>query len=102
MSDKKLTRREFVADAGKTALGAVIASNAPMIVPRHVLGGAGYTAPSDMVNFAVVGFGGMGSTNVVHLVNPDYLVAVCDVARYILLLFCAFMRRPLVDCVVGP
>ena len=79
MSDKKLTRREFVADAGKTALGAVIASNAPMIVPRHVLGGAGYTAPSDMVNFAVVGFGGMGSTNAVELVKTENLVAVCDV-----------------------
>src|SRR5512146_1816148 len=79
MSDKKLTRREFVADAGKTALGAVIASNAPMIVPRHVLGGVGYRAPSDIVNFAVVGFGGMGSTNAVELVKTENLVAVCDV-----------------------
>jgi predicted dehydrogenase len=79
MSKKKMTRREFVADAGKTALGAVIASNAPMIVPRHVLGGPGYRAPSDMVNFAVVGFGGMGSTNAVELVKTENLVAVCDV-----------------------
>jgi len=41
MSDKKndITRREFVADAGKLGLGAVIAGQFPMIVPRHVLGG---------------------------------------------------------------
>jgi hypothetical protein len=39
MTGKKVTRREFVADAGKIGLGV-------MIVPRHVLGGVGYQAPS--------------------------------------------------------
>ena len=56
MKGKKVTRRKFVADAGKIGLGV-------MIVPRHVLGGVGYQAPSDTLNFAVVGFGGMGSEN---------------------------------------
>ena len=56
--DNRITRRDFVADAGKAVLGAAITAHAPMIVPSHVLGGAGYRAPSDVVNFAVVGFGG--------------------------------------------
>jgi predicted dehydrogenase len=76
---KDMTRREFVTDAGRTALGVAAAVNAPMIVPRHVLGGVGYRAPSDTVNFAVVGFGGMGSGNAQELCKTEKLVAVCDV-----------------------
>lgn len=76
---KDMTRREFVNDAGRAALGVAVAVNAPMIVPRHVLGGVGYRAPSDTVNFAVVGFGGMGSGNAQELCKTEKLVAVCDV-----------------------
>ena len=50
MSDKNsvnFTRREF--------LGTVAAAAAFTIVPRSVLGGPGYTAPSDMVNLAGIG-----------------------------------------------
>jgi predicted dehydrogenase len=80
MARKKVTRREFVAESGAAAAGAVFASNGfPMIVPRHVIGGAGYRAPSDTVNFAVAGFGGMGSGNAQELVKTENLVAVCDV-----------------------
>jgi len=47
------------------------------IVPRHVLGGAGYTAPSDKLTKAVIGVGGMGRW---HLKNtPGRLLAICDV-----------------------
>ncbi len=77
--NKDITRRDFVADAGKMAVGAVIASHAPMIVPRHVLGGPGYLAPSDTVHFASVGFGGQGSVNAHALAATEQLVAVCDV-----------------------
>ncbi|CAG1772188.1 partial Inositol 2-dehydrogenase, partial [uncultured bacterium] len=68
------TRRDFVADSTKLALGA-------MIVPRHVLGATPLRrAPSDTLNFAVVGFGGMGMSNAEELVNAgENLVAVCDV-----------------------
>jgi predicted dehydrogenase len=79
MARKEISRRDFVADAGKLALGAAIAPGFPMIVPRHVLGGVGHRAPSDMVNFAVVGFGGMGSGNARELASTEQLVAVCDV-----------------------
>ena len=68
------TRRDFVADSAKLALGA-------MIIPRHVFGAtAQQRAPSDTLNFAVVGFGGMGMNNVQELVDAgENLVAVCDI-----------------------
>ena len=47
---RAITRREF--------LGAAAAVTAFTIVPRHVLGGPGYTAPSDKLNVAGVGVGG--------------------------------------------
>jgi predicted dehydrogenase len=68
----EVSRREFVTDAGKLALGA-------MIVPRHVLGGVGYQAPSDTLNIAIIGFGGMGSNNAQVLAQTENIVAICDV-----------------------
>src|ERR1043166_1295690 len=86
MSDNKnLTRRDFLADSSKLALGAVAAQHLPTIVPRHVLGGKGYTAPSSMLNIAVVGVGGQGSGNA-RSVSSENLVAFCDVDP-------AFMER---------
>ena len=38
-----------------------------MIVPRHVLGGPGYQAPSDTLNIAIVGAGGVGGENAQEL-----------------------------------
>ena len=71
MAGKRVvTRRSFL----KGAAGAAAAFT---IVPRHVLGGAGYTAPSDQLTKAVVGVGGMGQG---HLKYPGAkLLAVCDV-----------------------
>src|SRR5882757_9126561 len=75
---KDLTRREFVAGAGKASLGAMVAASVPLIVPRHVLG-RGKRAPSDTVNIAVVGFGSMGSQNAQVLAQTDHIGVVCDV-----------------------
>jgi predicted dehydrogenase len=50
---------------------------AAMIVPRHVLG-RGFRAPSDMLNVAIVGAGGMGLSNAEQLVSQN-IVALCDV-----------------------
>jgi hypothetical protein len=72
MSDSKFTRRDFVETTTKAAFGA-------MIVPRFVLGGRGYRAPSDMMNVAIIGFGGMGSENALALAQTENIVAVCDV-----------------------
>ena len=69
-----MNRRSFVRTA---AAGAV----APLVVPRHVLGGAGFVAPSDAVAVAVIGAGGMGAQNAAALaVRPDVrVVALADV-----------------------
>src|ERR1700722_11400166 len=75
---KDLTRREFVAGAGKSALGAMVAGGAPMIVQSRVLGRGG-RAPSDTVNVAVVGFGGIGCQNALAIAETDHIGAVCDV-----------------------
>jgi predicted dehydrogenase len=71
MPRKKFTRRQFVSDTSKIALAATI-------LPRRVLGGPGYQAPSDTLNIAVVGFGGMGSENALVLSATENIVAVCD------------------------
>ena len=74
MARKKVTRREFVAETGTAAAAAAFSAKGfPMIVKRHVLGGPGYQAPSDTVNFAVAGFGGMGSGNAQELAKTDTL-----------------------------
>ncbi|MBC8358753.1 MAG: Gfo/Idh/MocA family oxidoreductase [Candidatus Aminicenantes bacterium] len=67
---KQITRRDFIKHT-------ISATAALTIVPRYVLGGAGYTAPSDQLTKAVIGVGGMGR---VHLHYPGAkLLAVCDV-----------------------
>ncbi len=73
MSKERMTRRKFVAGTTGAAIGA-------MIVPRHVLGGVGYQAPSDTVNIAVVGCGGQGASNASELLaNGQKIVALADV-----------------------
>ena len=69
-----ITRRDFVADVAKVGSAAY----AFHIVPRHVLGGKGYTPPSKLLNIAVVGAGGMGVSNA-EAVSGENLVAFCDV-----------------------
>jgi predicted dehydrogenase len=73
MSKDKLTRRKFVAGTTGVAVSA-------MIVPRHVLGGTGYHAPSDTVNVAVIGCGGQGASDATELVaGGQNIVALADV-----------------------
>ena len=73
MHKDKITRRKFVAGTTGATLGA-------MIVPRHVLGGVGYQAPSDTVNVAVVGCGGQGAADATELVaGGQNIVALADV-----------------------
>src|SRR5688500_11885859 len=71
----ELSRRHFLG----AAAGAAVFS----IVPRHVLGGAKFVAPSEKVNIAIIGAGGQGRTNARALFNePEaQIIAVCDVAE---------------------
>ena len=67
-----INRRAFV--------GAAVASGAISIVPRHVLGGAGYVAPNDKITLAQVGIGTQGIRELGGLLAaPEVqIVAVCD------------------------
>lgn len=71
MSSEGFSRRDFIGTASAAAFGA-------MVVPRHVLGGPGYQAPSDTLNIAGVGVGGMGGSNL-QSVESENIVALCDI-----------------------
>ncbi|HEX6924834.1 MAG TPA: Gfo/Idh/MocA family oxidoreductase [Longimicrobiaceae bacterium] len=71
--NQKISRRDFVTSATGAAFGFTI-------VPRHVLGGPGYRPPSDTVNVAIVGAGGMGMSNAQNVVDGGHrLGAIVDV-----------------------
>ena len=59
-----LSRRKFLATTGTAAAAFTI-------VPRHVLGGPGYQAPSDMVNVAGIGVGARGAQDIAGIADPD-------------------------------
>ncbi len=63
------SRRDFLKKS-VLALGAIT------IVPRHVLGGPGFLAPSDQLTKGIIGVGGMGRG---HYGYEGKLVAICDV-----------------------
>ncbi len=63
-SGNSLSRRAFI---GKTAA----ATAAFTIVPRHVLGGPGFTAPSDLINVAGIGLGNQGGSDIRNIATPD-------------------------------
>ena len=71
-----VSRREFVAQSTAAAIGFTI-------VPRRVLGGAGYVPPSDKVNVAFIGVGAQGLRVMLRFLRESDVqgVAVCDVAK---------------------
>src|ERR1700720_4137 len=79
MSPKtELSRRKFLTTAAAAAVsGAATSGSAFTIVPRHVLG-RGFTPPSDTLNIAGIGVGGIGRANLVALASQN-IVALCDV-----------------------
>ena len=68
--DGKLSRRHFMGAAATTA--------AFTIVPSYVLGGANGKPPSEKLNIAGVGIGGMGKSNLGGC-ESENIVALCDV-----------------------
>lgn len=67
----------------RTFLGGAAAATVLTVVPRHVLGGQGHTAPSEKTTLAGIGVGGQGSQNMATFLQfPEIqVVAVCDVVR---------------------
>lgn len=63
----------------RTFVGQLAAAGAAFhIVPRHVLGGPRYRAPSDTLNVACIGVGGMGANDVQGM-SGENIYALCDV-----------------------
>ena len=73
MSDRP-TRRSFLQASTAVAGGVAVA----MVVPRHVLGGPRQIPPSEKMNVAGIGVGGMGAGNLANL-QSENIVALCDV-----------------------
>src|SRR5690606_5314018 len=76
-SNSLFSRRDFMKASALSAAGF-------MIVPRHVLGGKNFVAPSDKVNIAIVGAGGRGRQNTESLLKLDdvQVTAIADPASY--------------------
>jgi predicted dehydrogenase len=66
-----ISRRHFI---GTTTLAAA----AVTILPSKVIAGFGHKAPSDKLNIAGIGVGGMGFNNLVNM-DTENIVALCDV-----------------------
>ena len=71
MKKVSISRREFMGRSAAAAAGL-------MIVPRHVLGGPGYAAPSDTLNIGCIGVGGKGTSDI-RSCSGENIVALCDV-----------------------
>jgi len=56
----------------------LVASAAFTIVPSHVVSGLGHKAPSDKLNIAGIGVGGMGYKNLKNITGEN-IVALCDI-----------------------
>jgi len=71
--ETSMSRRTFLAQTSAVTLGY-------SIVPRRVLGGAGYIPPSDKVNMAFIGVGSQGLRVMLRFLGqPDVQgIAVCD------------------------
>ncbi|MCU0456696.1 MAG: Gfo/Idh/MocA family oxidoreductase [Bacteroidales bacterium] len=71
-SSVKSSRREFVKRSTAAIAGFTI-------LPGHAMPGFGHIQPSDKLNIAGVGIGGMGRNNLANVAKTENIVALCDV-----------------------
>jgi len=69
--NNKVSRRGFL---GTSAVAAA----AITILPSKTIAGLGHRAPSDKLNIAAVGIGGMGHANLKSL-KSENIIGLCDV-----------------------
>ena len=69
---KKIGRRSFIGTSAVVAGGFTI-------VPSHAVSGLGHVAPSDKLNIAGIGIGGMGRVDLEEVAITENIVALCDV-----------------------
>ena len=72
MSPRTTTRRSFLRDGALVAAGL-------QIVPAWVVSAKGQARPSDKLNIAAIGVGGMGRSNLRLCAETENIVALCDV-----------------------
>ncbi len=76
MSEKKnssgISRRAFLGTTAAAAAGFTI-------LPSNVVAGLGHVPPSDKLNIAAIGVGGMGNSNLKAVSPTENIVALCDV-----------------------
>ena len=69
--NQKISRRNFLSTSAVAAAGITI-------IPGNVIAGFGHKAPSDKLNIAGIGVGGMGYNNLLNM-DTENIVALCDV-----------------------
>ena len=76
-SGKRMNRRHFISTAAATSASI-------SIVPRHVLGGKDYIAPSDKITVANIGCGTQGLREMPGMLENEHIqvVSVCDVNKF--------------------
>lgn len=69
-----VSRRRFVASTAAATFGF-------QVVPRHVIGGPGFTPPSEKLNLGCIGVGGQGGGDIRDMDESGLvnIVALCDV-----------------------
>lgn len=74
---ESISRRKFIQTATLSAAGLTI-------LPRFILGGKEYVAPSDKINIGIIGAGGrsMGIIKELFTLDDVQLIAVADPAEY--------------------
>ena len=69
----KISRRSFLSTTATAAAAFTV-------IPSHAMGRVfGYQAPSDKLNIAIIGPGGMGGANMENVQDTENIVALCDV-----------------------
>ena len=71
VNKNKFSRRSFLATTATATAGFTI-------VPSNAIAGLGHKAPSDKLNIAGVGVGGMGHGNLKSM-KSENIVALCDI-----------------------
>ena len=66
-----LSRRRFIGNVATATAGLTI-------LPAYAMSGLGHLAPSDKLNIAAVGVGGVGATNIKNCATEN-IIALCDV-----------------------
>lgn len=69
--NSEISRRSFIGRTAAAAAGITI-------LPSYVVSGLGHTPPSDKLNIAGIGVGGMGRTNLRNC-KTENIIALCDV-----------------------